>query len=227
MTQYPRDEFDVVPENARREGSHRSFVRLRDPRTGIWTLIVIGLLALAVGAVMFFVVHPKVETVAGDADSGTSQSEDSGDEAKSSDKAGSSDQAKSTDKAKDGGEGEAKKSDEASAPASSGASESASSSPSSSSSDSADLSATVGVYNGTGRSGLASGSASTLKSAGYTNVSNANWTKRTSVSAVYYKDAASKATAEAIAKRLKISTVVQTANIPSPVSVVIGTDRSN
>lgn len=222
MTQYPHDEFDVVPENARREGSHRSFVRLRDPRTGIWTLIVIGVVALAVGAIMFFVVHPQMQTASGDTEPGTSQGEDSGDDGASDDASGSAAPTSSAP---------APSSDGSQAPSNSAspsdsASPSTDASPSSGDAD-ADLSAPVGVYNGTGRSGLATGSASTLKSSGYTNVTTANWTKRTSVSAVYYKSAASKATAEAVASRLKIGTVVQTANIPSSISVVIGTDRSS
>lgn len=231
MNQYPRDEFDVVPENARREGAHRSFVRLRDPRTGIWTLIVIGLMALVVGAVMFFVVHPQVASVASDVEAGTSQGEGASDQDDAASTGGKSSGADSSAAPASGGASSSgsNSSQQPSESGSAGSSSSASPSTgeSSGSTGAANLSTAVGVYNGTGRSGLASGSASSLKNAGYTSVTTANWTKRTSVSAVYYKDAASKATAEAIAKRLKISTVVQTANIPSPVSVVIGTDRSN
>lgn len=232
MNQYPHDEFDVVPENARREGSHRSFLRVRDPRSGIWTLVVIGLLALVLGAVMFFVVQPQAQTATSEGDESTGSTSTSA-PAKSSGSAdtatstqgGGSEAPASTDASDQGSTAGSSANDPASSSSSTSGTESTDGSSSSSDqSGAADLSIAVGVYNGTGRAGLASGSATALQNAGYTNVRTANWTKRAGVSAVYYKLNSAKETAQAIAAKLGINTVVQTNNIPSQISVVVGTD---
>lgn len=53
MTQYPRDEFDRVPESAARQGVHRE--RLVPPRSnGLALKIVAGILVLAVGLAAYF-----------------------------------------------------------------------------------------------------------------------------------------------------------------------------
>lgn len=53
MTQYPRDEFDQVPESAARQGVHRE--RLVPPRSsGLVLKVIAGMLVLAVGLVAYF-----------------------------------------------------------------------------------------------------------------------------------------------------------------------------
>lgn len=53
MTQYPRDEFDQVPESAARQGVHRE--RLVPPRSnGLVLKVVAGILVLAVGLAAYF-----------------------------------------------------------------------------------------------------------------------------------------------------------------------------
>jgi hypothetical protein len=53
MTQYPRDEFDQVPESAARQGVHRE--RLAPPQTsGLALKILAGALVLAVGLAAYF-----------------------------------------------------------------------------------------------------------------------------------------------------------------------------
>lgn len=53
MTQYPRDEFDQVPESAARQGVHRE--RLVPPRSsGLALKVVAGILVLAVGLAAYF-----------------------------------------------------------------------------------------------------------------------------------------------------------------------------
>lgn len=53
MTQYPRDEFDRVPESAARQGVHRE--RLVPPRSsGLALKVVAGILVLAVGLAAYF-----------------------------------------------------------------------------------------------------------------------------------------------------------------------------
>ncbi|GAB3541996.1 hypothetical protein GCM10027403_34150 [Arthrobacter tecti] len=54
MSQYPRDEFDKVPETAARQGVHRE--RLVPPRSGGLALkILVGLMVLAVGFAAYFI----------------------------------------------------------------------------------------------------------------------------------------------------------------------------
>ncbi|WP_336716335.1 LytR C-terminal domain-containing protein [Arthrobacter sp. USHLN218] len=55
MTKYPRDEFDQVPETYDRHGVHRAHVDVRKS-SGLGLIILASVLALAVGAVSFFVV---------------------------------------------------------------------------------------------------------------------------------------------------------------------------
>ena len=54
MTKYPRDEFDQVPETSNRHGVHRA--RMATPKSnGLGLIILAAVLALAVGALSFFV----------------------------------------------------------------------------------------------------------------------------------------------------------------------------
>ncbi len=54
MTKYPRDEFDQVPETSDRHGVHRA--RMATPKSnGLGLIILAAVLALAVGALSFFV----------------------------------------------------------------------------------------------------------------------------------------------------------------------------
>jgi len=55
MTKYPRDEFDQVPEASDRQGVHRASLGAQKSG-GLGLIILASLLALAVGAVSFFVV---------------------------------------------------------------------------------------------------------------------------------------------------------------------------
>jgi cell division septation protein DedD len=55
MTKYPRDEFDQVPETYDRHGVHRAHVDVKKS-SGLGLIILASVLALAVGAVSFFVV---------------------------------------------------------------------------------------------------------------------------------------------------------------------------
>lgn len=63
MSQYPRDEFDKVPETSTRQGVHRE--RLIPARSsGIGLLITVGVLALLVGLAAYFVL-PRLGIGAG------------------------------------------------------------------------------------------------------------------------------------------------------------------
>lgn len=63
MSQYPRDEFDKVPESSARQGVHRE--RLIPARSsGLGLIITVGVLALVVGLAAFFVL-PRLGIGAG------------------------------------------------------------------------------------------------------------------------------------------------------------------
>ncbi len=228
MNEYPRDEFDDVSEHTRREGAHRSFVQLRDPRTGLWALIVCGVLALIVGVLMFTVVKPWAASTMSTASESTSSAASSSGATGAASAPSSAASTPASTTASSAASSTAPSTSEAADPASSeAASETpdASSTPPSTSAAAADTSTKVGVYNGTSVSGLAQGSAATLTGAGYASVRTDNWTRKASTSTVYYKTAADQATAEDVASRLGISSVMQVANIPRSVSVVLGSDQ--
>jgi len=223
MNEYPRDEFDDVSERTRREGTHRSFMSVRDPRRLLWPLLICGVLALVVGLVMFTVVRPWAATQAPAASQSPAASDSV---APTGTAAASGTPAASPDAASEDAGAPASQTSAYTEPA---ASESASETPATSESTTAgggaDLSVSVGVYNGTKAGGLASAAASSLRAQGFTSVTTSNWTKAASTSTVYYKDAADEATARAVASELGISQVYRTSNIPRAVSVVVGADR--
>jgi cytoskeletal protein RodZ len=228
MTQYPHDEFDDVPERTEREGSHREFLRVKNPRLGLWILVAIGVVVLVFGLIMFTVVRPADigkddgpsagATTSADASSNASAddetgaaSTESGETAEPS--ADPTDEADSTDAAA-----------ETTGAAEPSASESDSEEPSESPSESESVNhgIGVGVYNSTSQTGLAAEKATQLRNAGFTSVAESNWTRRGDNSAVYYRNASDEATAREVASTLGISAVAQTSNIGTDVAVVIG-----
>ncbi|MBW3087155.1 LytR C-terminal domain-containing protein [Bifidobacterium sp. 82T24] len=85
-------------------------------------------------------------------------------------------------------------------------------------------SASITVYNGTRRTGLASTNATTLRNAGYSAVSARNPGSRTtlpSVSTVWYRSSADAGTAKDVAAQLGISQVVQVSGLGTDVAVVL------
>jgi cytoskeletal protein RodZ len=213
MTQYPHDEFDDVPERLEREGTHREFVRVKNPRVGLWVLVIIGVAVLVFGLIMYTVLRPadvNKDDDASDAPSTSAPASSAPASATPSESAGKS--ATPTSPAAT----ESTKASKSTSPTPS--SSDASSSPASE----VDHSVSVGVYNSTGQTGLAAQKATALRQAGFTSVSNSNWTRQNDSSAVYYKGAEQEATAKDVAKTLGISNVVQTSNIATPIAVVIG-----
>ncbi|MGO3153386.1 MAG: LytR C-terminal domain-containing protein [Galactobacter sp.] len=221
MTQYPHDEFDDVPERTEREGTHREFLRVKNPRVGLWVLVACGVAVLIFGLVMFTWLRPA----------DLNQDDDESDQATVSAPATTGQAPEGTEDATESAEPsesetpteEATKSAEPT-PTPSATETSESAEPSESPSESAEVnrSAGIGVYNSTGQSGLAAQNAGQLRSAGFTSVSNSNWTRRGDNSAVYYKSAEDEATAREVASVLNISSVAQTSNIGTDIAVVIG-----
>ena len=215
MTNYPRDEFDRVPEFSNRSGSHRAngwaaAASAGGVRPGLRWLMVFGAVALLVG-VFSFTALPKLLN-------------DGGGKAPANVAASSSES--SADKSAFEGFGEGIRELEGFGQALKSAEPSETDAvPSESESGLggvADLSMKVGVYNGAKKVGLAGTVRTTLLNAGFTNVSAANWSKQVTYSTVYYRDEASRATAEQAAEELGISSVVKTTNIPGSIAVVLG-----
>lgn len=211
MTNYPRDEFDRVPEFSNRSGSHRAdgwaaSASAGGARPGLRWLMVFGAVALLLG-VFSFTALPKLLNDGGGkppANVAASSSESSGSKASATESESS------------------KASDEPSSSAEPSETDAVPSESESGLSGAADLSMKVGVYNGAKKVGLAGTVRTTLLNAGFTNVSAANWSKQVTYSTVYYRDEASRATAEQAAKELGISSVVKTTNIPGSIAVVLG-----
>lgn len=216
MTNYPRDEFDRVPEFSNRSGSHRengwaAAASVGGARSGLRWLMVFGAIALVVGLFSFMVL-PKLTGATTDpapvaaSSSGTQDVADTS-ESKSADEA--------SETPAEGESSEASPSTEASS--STEASESGLA-------EDADTSMAMGVYNGAKVGGLAGKARTELQDAGFSNVAASNWTKKVNYSTVYYRAETHRATAEAAADALGITSVMQTANIPGNIAIVLGSN---
>lgn len=226
MTQYPHDEFDDVPERSQREGTHRDFLRVKNPRVGLWVLVTFGVLVLIFGLIMFTWLRPaapnnddetdqatiSAPATTGDPTDGTAAASESEEPTESAEPAESEEASE-----------EATQSEEPE-PTPSATEASETPEPSESPSESAEVNRSIGigVYNSTGQTGLAAQKSAQLRNAGFTSVSNSNWTRRGDNSAVYFKNASDEATAREIASVMGISAVAQTSNIGNDVAVVIG-----
>ncbi|MDO5745472.1 MAG: LytR C-terminal domain-containing protein [Micrococcaceae bacterium] len=230
MTNYPRDEFDRVPEFSNRSGSHRengwaSAASVGGAQSGLRWLMAFGAIALVVGLFSFMVLPKLLGTSNDPAPVAASSSSTQDSTEASSESASDPESAKPSDS---GAPSETEKStepaDESAAPTeSTGASESADASPSDMPED-VDASMAMGVYNGASVGGVAGKARATLLDAGYSNVSASNWTKKVTYSTVYYRSDSHKATAEAAAKELGITSIMQSANIPGNIAIVLGSN---
>lgn len=198
MTNYPRDEFDRVPEFNTRVGSHHAHgwaQSAASKSTGgklLWVVLA-AVIVLVIGAASFIFGPQLKDSLAGSSSSESSQSQDEG-------------------------AGESADSSEEASP-----SESASPS---STIDDADVlfGQQIGVYNGASIAGVAGAGEEAMTEAGFTNIVADNWSKPADVSAVYYASDAYRTTAQKAAEVLNIDEVLQTSNIPNRVTVVLGTD---
>lgn len=233
MTKYPNDEFDRVPEFTNRKGVHRqAIVGTAARRSPLGWIVAFGVLALVVGLFSYFVLpqltgQPVATTAAASSQSGTPSASTTHDAAASSATQGASDAASGDPGASESAAAASSKAAAESAAKESEAAASSSSAAAASSSAAnaeADLSAKIGVYNGSRRSGLAASGKSTLSGAGFSNVTAGNWTKKVNTSIVYYASDADKATAQKAAGALGINALYQTTQIPGKIAVVLGSD---
>ena len=221
MTNYPRDEFDRVPEFSNRSGSHRengwaAAASVGGARSGLRWLMVFGAIALVVGLFSFMVL-PKL----------TGATTDPAPVAASS--SGAQETAASSESSESPSESPTEASE---TPAESESAETAESTEASSSTEASesgpaedvDTSMPLGVYNGAKVGGLAGKARTDLQNAGFSNVAASNWTKKVTYSTVYYRSETQRATAEAAAGELGITSIMQSANIPGNIAIVLGSN---
>jgi cytoskeletal protein RodZ len=210
MTNFARDEFDRVPEVSSRQGVHR--VVSAPSRPKLWPILSVGIGALAVGLVAFLLLPqlgfqtataPQPAAAAGTSTSTASASPT----ARPSESAAPSATASASPSASD--------------PASSSALEPATSETIAPAA--VDKSQPVAIFNGTLTSGLAGRVGATVKSDGWVLGEVANWQGAPQQqSVIFYSDAAHRANAEALSALLNIPTLVESADFPTPVAVVLG-----
>ncbi|GAA3299680.1 MULTISPECIES: LytR C-terminal domain-containing protein [Glutamicibacter] len=194
MTNYPRDEFDRVPEFSTRVGSHHAHgwaQSAASKSTGgkLRWVVLTAVLVLVIGALSFIFGPQLKETLATSAESETSQSQEK--TAESSEEAAPSESESPSSTIDD---------------------------------EDVLYGQLIGVYNAASVAGLANAGEEAMTEAGFTSVVADNWTKPAEVSAVYYMSEAYRTTAEKAAEVLNIDEVLQTSNIPNRVTVVLGSD---
>lgn len=229
MTQYPRDEFDRVPESAARQGVHRE--RIVPPRTGgLVFKIVAGLLVLAVGLAAYFL-FPRLgigqasEVSAGTAVIPTAPvTAEEAAEAAEADPVGES----ASEEPEEQQEPSAEPSEDGTAEVDAVPSEEPSEEPSpepepTEAAAVVDRSQPVTVLNATTVSGLAGTAAGRLQSDGWTVGQIGNWSgQQLQGSIVLYNGEEQRATAEALAAVLGIPTVQGNSGLAGGVTAVVG-----
>ncbi|WP_431711179.1 LytR C-terminal domain-containing protein [Glutamicibacter uratoxydans] len=195
MTNYPRDEFDRVPEFNTRVGSHHANgwaqAAASDGKGGKFRWVAMAaVLVLLVGAVSYFFFGPNGQMqLLGSSPSESPSVSQNADDAQSS------------------------------------PSPSASPTPSSTIDDSEVLfEQLVGVYNGAEIAGIAGFAQQALLEAGFEESYSDDWVRFEEESAVYYTVESYRTTAEKVAEVLNIDEVYQTTNIPNRLTVVLGAD---
>lgn len=207
MSQYPRDEFDKIPESASRQGVHRE--RLVPPgSSGLALKILVGVLALAVGLAAFFIL-PRLgfgsgaeptasETTAtatptGDASSGPTDDTDPSGPVPSgpvSDEPAGEETADATPTADP---------------------------------DGIDRSDPVNVYNATGIAGQATLAADRVTADGWAVGQIADWGGAPlQNSVIFYNDASQLETAQELGAVLGIPTLIEATEVSPDVTVVVG-----
>ncbi|MFC8302744.1 LytR C-terminal domain-containing protein [Specibacter sp. NPDC057265] len=202
MSNYPRDEFDDVPESSARHGVHRATMEL--PQRSLLPILMVGVAALCVGLVAFFALPRLLDTP----DAGSSAPL----------------LAAQSSAAAPASTPEATAAETTAAP-SVAPTPSAAPSPTPSPEPTAvvDPAVPVAIYNATGVSGLAARYAATVTTNGWTVSASANWAGQPQGgSVIFYQDATQTANAQALAALLGIPTVLETADLGLPLAVVLG-----
>lgn len=222
MTQYPRDEFDRIPESAARQGVHRE--RIAPPRTGgLVFKVIAGLLVLVVGLAAYFLFPRLGIGQASDVSSATTSTPTPSDSPEETAEAEPTETEEET--AQDSGE---EPGTQPSAEETAGATPSAEpgEEPSPEQTETAaavDRSQPVAVLNATTVSGLASTAAGRLQADGWVVGQIGNWSgQQLQGSIVFYNGEEQRATAEELAAVLGIPTVQGDAGFASGITAVVG-----
>lgn len=194
MTNYPRDEFDRVPEFSTRVGSHHAHgwaqsAAAKGKDSKLRWVVLSAIAVLLIGGVGFFY-GPSV-----------------------ADRLSGSESTQNTEAT----------TNETSQSPSETPSESATPSSTIDDADVL-YGQLIGVYNGANIAGTAGAGEELLAEAEFTNIVTDNWTRDADTSTVYYTSEAYRTTAEKAAEVLGIDEVLQTQNIPNRVTVVLGAD---
>ncbi len=210
MSNYPRDEFDEVPENSARHGVHRASMEL--PQRSLLPVIIVTIVALCIGLLAFFVMPGMFNTSANASDVPPAAGTSAAAPAVTPETVPTEDAPPSVEPSAEFGPSAA--ATPSAAPTSSAAPK-----------PTVDRAVPVAIYNATGVSGLAARYASTVITSGWTVSQSTNWAglQRTN-SVIFYQDETQVANAQALAALLNIPTVVETADIALPLTVVLGPD---
>lgn len=217
MSNYPRDEFDRVPESSSRQGVHRA--RLEPPKSGgLALLITLGAIVLLIGAAAYFL----FPSLAGSGDTEPAATETSQQaEADSAEDPAGDGQPADTAEATDASE-EAVDNDAATTAAAEPTSGSASPTPSPETA-AVDKSTGVVVLNATGVPGLAGNVTNRLSTDGWAVTFTGNWNGQAQTSSViFYNGEEQLANAQALAAQLGIGRLVDTSALGQPLTVVLG-----
>ncbi|SEE73569.1 LytR cell envelope-related transcriptional attenuator [Arthrobacter alpinus] len=195
MSKYARDEFDAVEENSARHGVHRS--SLEPQRRSLMPLMIVGVAALCVGALAFFIMPKVLDNTAAPALETAIAS------ASVSPSAPPSAEPTATQ-------------DPTTAPV-----ETPTPTPTP---DSVVNKATpVAIFNAVGTPGLAGRYSGLVINDGWSVSQSANWAGQAqTTSVIFYNGIEQKANAEALSALLNIPTVVDTADLGLPLAVVLG-----
>lgn len=198
MSNYPRDEFDAIEEHSARHGVHRSSL---DPqRRSLMPLMVVGVVALCVGLLAFFIM-PKFFT--------TTTTPPVAEVTQSSTAAPSTTAAPATPRAAP-----------TTAPVET---PTPTPTPEPTPTTVVDKTVPVAIYNAAGVSGLAATYAGRVQADGWMVSQSANWAGQPqATSVIFYSDVEQKGNAEALSALLGIPTLLETPELGVPLAVVLG-----
>ncbi|MGA7204215.1 MAG: LytR C-terminal domain-containing protein [Specibacter sp.] len=200
MTNYPRDEFDAVPETSARHGVHRASLEVA-PRS-LMPLMIFGVAALCIGLLAFMIVPKLSGTTSGTPLPGVVHSTTKASATPS--KLPAATAAPST----------AAATTKAAVPTPT---------PTPTPTAVVDKTTPVAIFNGTGIGGLAANYTGTVTANGWTVSQAANWAGApVATSVIFYEGAAQKANAQDLGKLLNITSLVDTTELGLPLAVVLG-----
>ena len=197
MSNYPRDEFDAIEENSARHGVHRASIAPQ--RRSLMPLMVVGIVALCVGLLAFFVMPKMLNNTTTPPPAAVSETTSA---------PPSTSSAPPTTPAPSATPSETPTPTPTAEP-----------SPESV----VDKSIPVAIYNATGLPGLAANYAGRVQADGWTVSQTANWNGQPqTVSVIFYSDIEQKANAEALGALLGFPAMTETAEFGVPLVVVLG-----